>query len=87
MYDRILSLLPIIILAIAVVLPLSSALDGILGPAVYLPVKSIQFHMSAALLGLSSILLILNLLLTRHPFYEYWLTAMIGGVVGAVYLL
>ena len=86
MWNKMLSGLPKIILTLALALLLSSVLNLAAGGVNQLPLKMVQSYMAISLLALSSVLVILNLLLSRHPFYEVWVTAMIGGVIGAVYL-
>jgi len=86
MWNRILSGLPIVILAVALALLLSSALNLVAGLEDHFPLKTVQFYLAILLIALSSNLFILSLLLTRHPFYEFWVTVMIGGVIGVIYL-
>jgi len=71
---------------LALLMLLSSGLDAAVGLGDHLPLKAVQSSMAIALLALSAVLAIVNLLLTSHPFYEYWITVTIGAVVGAIYL-
>jgi len=51
-----------------------------------LPIEIMQFYTALVLIGLSVILTVLNLLLTSHPFCEYWLLIMLGSLVGLIYV-
>lgn len=86
MRDRILSVITIIILVLSGLLLLSSGLAYFINLGNVLPIEIVQSYTGFALIGLSIILAILNLLLTRHPFYEYWLVIMIGSMVGVIYV-
>lgn len=81
-----LNILSIAILILSSVLLLSSGLDLIVDLGGVLPMELIQSYGGFSLIGLSIILAILNLLLTRHSFYEYWLAILIGSMVGAIYV-
>ncbi len=76
----------LIVLILTGSLILSSALGYIVDLGNYIPIELLQSYTGLALIGLSIILAILNLLLTSHPFYEYWLVIMIGSIVGLIYV-
>ena len=80
------STIPVVILVLAGSLVLSSALGYVADPGSTLPIGIMQFYTGWVLVGLSIMLAVLNLLLTSHPFYEYWLVIMLGSVVGLVYV-
>jgi len=86
MWNRLVSGLAAMVWVLALLMLLSSGLDAAVGLGDHLPLKAVQSSMAVALLALSAVLAIVNLLLTRHPFYEYWITVTIGAVVGAIYL-
>lgn len=75
-----------VILILAGSLVLSSALGYVVDLGSILPIEVLQFYTALVLIGLSIILAVLNLLLTSHPFYEYWLVIMLGSVVGLIYV-
>ena len=74
------------ILSLASALLLSTGLDFFVNLRGAFPLQTVQSYAGFTLIGFSVILAILNPLLTRHPFYEYWLTALIGSVVGVIYV-
>jgi len=86
MPDRILSVITTTVLVLAGSLIISSALGYVVNLGNVLPLEVVQFHTGSVLICLSIILSILNLWLTKHSLYEYWLVVMIGGIVGAIYL-
>ena len=86
MWARILTRLPVAILVLAGSLVLSTALGYVVDLGSILPIEIVRFYTALVLIGLSIILAVLNLLLTSHPFYEYWLVIMLGGAVGLGYL-
>jgi len=83
--ERILHILSISILIIAGLLLLSSGLGLFMDLGDILPVGLMHSYGGFSLIGLSIFLAILNLLLSKHPSYEYWFIILIGGMVGALY--
>lgn len=84
--DRMLALLAKAVLMLAVLLPLSSGLDLVVNPGGIPAVAAARHYAGVSLVALSVLLAALNLLLTRHPFHEYWIAVTIGGIVGMIYV-
>ena len=86
MWDKVFSTTSVIILVLVGSLLLSSGLAFFTDIASTVPVGIVQSYAGFALIGLSVILAIMNLVFIKHPPYEYWLVIMIGGMVGAIYV-
>ena len=85
LFDKIFTFLTIAILVISVSLIILSGLDYFINFHDMWPVGSVQTYAGFFLLGVSVILAILHVRLSRHALYEFWIVVMIGGIVGAIY--
>jgi len=85
MFDRIFTFLTVAILVISGSLIILSGLDYFINFHDVWPVGAVQTYAGFFLIGMSIILAILHVLLSRHPLYEFWIVVMIGGIVGAIY--
>jgi len=86
MWEVILKILVISIVGIVSILVLSSLLSSINNASESLFIEHIRITGAAILLLVSFSLVVLNLSLTRHPFYEYWLIIGAGVIVGIIYI-
>lgn len=83
--DRLLNYLTIATLICTGVLLFGSAMNHVVDLQDGNAIATVWTYVGCANLVLSSLLVIFNLLLTRHPFHEYWVVALLGGVVGAAH--
>lgn len=84
-FDKIFTFLTIAILVISGSLIILSGLDNFINLHDVWPVAAVQSYAGFFLVGVSVILAILHVLLSRHPLSEFWIVVMIGGIVGAIY--
>ena len=85
MREKIIDLLTIIVLVLSGILLLSSAMRLFIAFNDTFPLQTLQSYAGTVLAGLTIILVVMTLLTKKHPFYEYWVVIMIGGIVGANY--
>ena len=87
MWEKIFKILAILIIVIGAGILSTSALPamGIINDSALIAIS--QQYMGIALLVLSFVFLILNIVVTRHVFYEYWLIIAASTVIGLSYLL
>lgn len=85
MVDRILSTLSLMIFIMSGALLCSSGL-GLVMDLGFAPIQQLKQYTGIALLFLSLLLAVSNLVLTEHPLFEYWLTVLMGSLIGICYL-
>ena len=50
------------------------------------PLETFHRAMGFAVLGLSLVLAVANRMLSEHPFSEYWVVVVLGGLTGVLYV-
>ncbi len=84
MRDRILPTLAVLLIILAGTLLLLSGLNHFFAIDRF-PISTIREYIGFSLLGITFLLLIFNVFLTRHPLYEYWIVILIGFTMGLIY--
>lgn len=87
MWDRILSALAILLLILAGVLLLSSGINRFYDLTQVIPLSAVHHYGGLGLIGSSVLIVLCNIIITRHPLFEYWILAMVGFIVGVVYVV
>ncbi len=82
MAERILS---VMIIVLSGVLLSSSGLNFVVDLNAHL-LEEMRLYVGGSLIFLSLLLAGSNLILTRHPFYEYWMLVMVGSLIGISYV-
>lgn len=84
-WDLVFKIMTTLIFVIAGVLIISSGVRIIASSGTTSIIPIIQFYLGLVSISISCLFLILLIILTRHPFYDFWLVCTVGIVVGILY--
>jgi len=85
MWERYFRIVSVTILFVTGVLLASSVFDHFFNLAALEFFLEFRSYVANFLLALSVLFAVLNIRLSSHPRYEYWLLIMIGGIIGVLY--
>ena len=81
------NILAVVISTLAALLLFSSGANWLLETGKVDIFTTLQSWVANLLLGISALLIAVQVALTRHPFYEYWIISALGLIIGAVYVI
>lgn len=85
MWEKTLNVLTLVIAIMVAMLLFSSGVQWLFELSIDESLKSLRSQLAVVLMALSALLIILQFGVTRHPFYEYWITSVLGLIIGVVY--